>query len=180
MPREPQAAAVVVMGVSGSGKSTVAVALAERLGWKFVDGDSLHPPANVAKMRAGKPLDDEDRAPWLDAIAAQIDAWAARGVSGIVACSALKRRYRERIIGDRSWVRLIYLAGSHELIAARLSTRRGHFMPAGLLDSQFATLEPPAPDESATFVDIDRPVTAIVDEIVTDLSSRLARMGAGT
>jgi len=168
------------MGVSGSGKSTVAAALAERLGWKFVDGDSLHPPANVAKMRAGKPLSDEDRAPWLDAIAAQIDAWAAQDLSGIITCSALKRCYRERIIGDRSWVRLIYLAGSRELIAARLSARRGHFMPARLLDSQFATLEPPAPEEHATVVEIDGPVTAIVDQIVTSLSSRLARMVVAT
>ena len=162
------------MGVSGSGKSTIGAALAERLGWKFVDGDFLHPAANVAKMRAGKPLDDSDRAPWLDAIAARDRRLErAQDLSGIVTCSALKRCYRDRIVGDRVRVRLIYLDGSHELIAARLATRRGHFMPAGLLDSQFAALEPPAPDENAIAVDIGRPVTAIVDEIVT--ACRIAR-----
>jgi len=166
------------MGVSGSGKTTIGEALAARLAWEFVDGDDLHPPANVAKMHAGQPLDDDDRAPWLDAIAAHIDAWRERGISGVVTCSALKQRYRERIIGDRDWVRLIYLDGSRELIAERLATRRGHFMPASLLDSQFDTLEPPGPDEHAIVAPIDRPVASIVAGIVTALSSQEANMAA--
>jgi gluconokinase len=166
------------MGVSGSGKSTIAAALAERLRWKFVDGDSLHPAANVTKMRMGQPLDDEDRAPWLDAVAARIDGWFDHGTPGIIACSALKRRYRDRIIGGRAGVRLVYLCGSSKLIAGRLAARRGHFMPVGLLDSQFAALEPPASDENAIAVDIDRPVMAIVDEIVTALSHRAKIMAA--
>jgi gluconokinase len=169
-------AAAVVMGVSGSGKTTIGKALAERFGWEFVDGDDLHPASNVAKMHAAQPLDDDDRAPWLDAIAGRIDAWHERGVSGVVTCSALKRRYRQRIVGVRSWVRLIYLDGSRELIAERLAARRGHFMPASLLDSQFAALEPPAPDEHAIAAPIDRPVAAIVDAIVTALSSPPANM----
>jgi len=177
-PRRLHATAVVVMGVSGSGKSTVGVALAERLGWEFVDGDSLHPPENVAKMHAGQPLDDHDREPWLNAIAALIDTWIERGTAGVVACSALKRRYRDRLIHNRSKVRLIYLRGSHDLIAGRLAARRGHFMPPGLLDSQFAALEPPGPDEDAIVADIDRPVAAIVDKIVTALSHRAKIMTA--
>jgi carbohydrate kinase (thermoresistant glucokinase family) len=168
------------MGVSGSGKTTIGEALAARLGWKFVDGDSLHPPANVAKMRAGRPLDDRDREPWLDAIAARIDAWTAQGTPGVITCSALKRRYRERIIGERAWVRLIYLEGSRDLITRRLTERRGHFMPPSLLDSQFATLEPPGADENAIVVGIDRPVNAIVDAIVTGLTSQPAKMIAPT
>ena len=167
----PPVGAAVVMGVSGSGKTTVGEALAARLGWKFVDGDALHPPENVAKMHAGHPLDDVDRWPWLDAIAAQIDRWLEQETPGIVTCSALKRRYRDRIAGRRVRVRLIYLEGSRELIADRLAGRRGHFMPANLLDSQFATLEPPAPDEKPIVASIDRPVAAIVDAIVTALSS---------
>jgi gluconokinase len=174
----PHAAAAVVMGVSGSGKSTVGAALADRLGWEFVDGDSLHPPANVAKMHAGQPLDDRDREPWLDAIAARIDSWIEEGRPGVITCSALKRRYRDRIIGDRAEVRLIYLSGSRDMIGGRLATRRGHFMPASLLDSQFAVLEPPGPEEHPIVVDIDRPVAAIVDAIVTGLSSQPATMMA--
>jgi gluconokinase len=178
--QRPPAAAVVVMGVSGSGKSTVGAALAARLGWAFVDGDSLHPPANVAKMRAGQPLDDRDREPWLAAIAAQIDAWIISRTPGVITCSALKRRYRDRIIGDRADVRLIYLDGSREVIGRRLAARRGHFMPANLLHSQFATLEPPLPEEYPIVVDVDCPIAAIVDGIVTGLSSRPATMMAPT
>jgi len=170
--------AVVIMGVSGSGKTTVGEALAARLGWEFVDGDALHPPANVAKVHAGQPLDDDDRRPWLDRIATLMDAWAASGASGVVTCSALKRRYRDRIVGSRAWVRLVYLDGSPELIAGRLAARRGHFMPPSLLDSQFAALEPPEADENAIAVRIDRSVAAIVEEIVTALSSQPTRISA--
>src|SRR6476646_6878153 len=125
------------MGVSGSGKTTIGRALAKRLGWLFQEGDALHPPENVGKMKAGHPLDDEDRAPWLAAIAVTIDAWRAQGDARIITCSALKRRYREIVIGDRPDVRLVYLEGSRDLIGERVRARRGHFMPASLLDSQF-------------------------------------------
>lgn len=166
------------MGVSGSGKSTVGAAVAARLGWAFVDGDSLHPAANVAKMRSGQPLDDNDRAPWLDAIAAQLDAWIAAHTPGVIACSALKRRYRDRLIRGDASVRLIYLRGAREDIAKRLTSRRGHFMPPELLDSQFAALEPPAPDENPIVADVDRPVAAIVETIVTALSHDTKIMAA--
>jgi len=169
-------AAAVLMGVSGSGKSTVGKALAQRLGWAFADGDIFHPRVNVEKMRAAQPLDDADRAPWLSAIAAQIGTWHAEGVKGIIACSALKRRYRDIIIAPYKAVQLIYLQGSQALVAERLRRRHGHFMPAGLLDSQFAALEPPAPDEKAIVVSIEQPVDAIVEYIVTALSSRRASM----
>jgi carbohydrate kinase (thermoresistant glucokinase family) len=175
-PRRPHATAAVVMGVSGSGKSTVGVALSARLGWEFVDGDSLHPPANVAKMHAGQPLDDRDREPWLAAIATQIASWIEHETPGVITCSALKRRYRDRIIGGRADVRLIYLDGSREVIGRRLAARQGHFMPLSLLDSQFATLEPPGPEEHPIVVNIDCPVAAIVDAIVTGLSSQPATM----
>jgi gluconokinase len=158
------------MGVSGSGKSAVGVALAERLACAFVDGDTLHPAENVAKMQAGQPLNDADRAPWLAAIGAQIAAWRTAGMLGVVTCSALKRRYRGAIIPGRSNVRLIYLEGSRALIARRLAARRGHFMPPSLLDSQFAALEPPGPDENAILISVDQPVTGIVDRIVIALS----------
>jgi gluconokinase len=164
----------VVMGVSGSGKTTIGEALATRLGWHFIDGDDLHPPENVAKMHAGIPLDDSDRAPWLAAIARQIDDWIAAETSGVITCSALKRHYRDIVIGARPSVRLIYLAGSAETIAKRLAARHGHFMPASLLQSQFATLEPPTADENPVFVRIEKPVEAIVGDIVTALSLQLA------
>jgi len=174
--RRHDIAAAVVMGVSGSGKSTVGRVLADRLGWEFVDGDALHPPANIAKMEAGQPLDDADRAPWLAAIAARIDEWLAAGTPGVVTCSALKRRYREAIIGGRRAVRLIYLAGSPALIACRIAGRRGHFMPASLLESQLAALEPPAAEEYPIIVRIEKPIAAIVEHIVTALSLRQVSM----
>jgi carbohydrate kinase (thermoresistant glucokinase family) len=172
----PRSVAAVVMGVSGLGKSTVGLALAERLSWEFEDGDALYPPENIAKMRAGKPLDDADRAPWLAAIAARIDDWVARGTQGIIIWSALKRRYRDAIIRCRDAIRLIYLEGSPALIGRRLVERRGHFMSASLLLSQFATLEPPNRDEGAIVVSIDQPIAAIVEHIVTALSLRQASM----
>ena len=132
---------LVLMGVSGCGKSTVAALLAGRLGWDFEEGDDLHPAANVAKMAAGHPLDDADRRPWLAAVAAWIRQHTDAGRPGIITCSALKKSYRDVLRGDR--VMFVYLAGTREQIAARLAARHGHFMPPALLDSQFATLEPP-------------------------------------
>ena len=161
----------VIMGVSGSGKTTIGRALARRLGWLFQEGDALHPPENVAKMKAGYPLDDEDRAPWLTAIAAKIDAWRARGDAGVVTCSALKWRYRDVIIGNRPDVRLVYLEGSRKLIGERVGARRGHFMPASLLDSQFAALEPPAPEEHAITVSVDAPIDNVVVQIAAALTA---------
>lgn len=155
----------VIMGVAGAGKTTVGERLAERLNWEFCEGDQLHPPENLAKMLSGQPLTDIDRAPWLAAIAGAIDAWRTRSTGGVITCSALKRDYRRRIIGERAGVRLIYLGGSHELIAARLAARRGHFMPAGLLDSQFAALELPGPDEDPIVISVDQPIARIVDQI---------------
>jgi carbohydrate kinase (thermoresistant glucokinase family) len=159
----------VVMGVSGTGKTTVGSALAHLLGWRFQEGDALHPLENVAKMHAGIPLDDEDRAPWLRAVAARIDQWRERGEAGIITCSALKRKYRDTIIGDRPEVRLVYLTAPPALIAERLAGRRGHFMPASLLASQLAALEPPDPDENALTVVMDAPVETVVERIAASL-----------
>lgn len=160
------------MGVSGAGKTTVGTALAHRLGWRFQEGDALHPPGNVAKMHAGIPLDDEDRAPWLRAIAARIDDWRERGEAGVIACSALKRKYRNAIIGNRPEVRLVYLTAPPALIAKRLAGRQGHFMPASLLASQLATLEPPGPDENALTVAMDAPIETIVERIAAALTAQ--------
>jgi gluconokinase len=156
---------VVVMGVSGSGKTTIAERLAAAEGWPLLEGDSFHPPANVAKMAAGTPLTDDDRWPWLRAIAAAIDAYRARGENAVVACSALRRAYRDVLIGDRSGVRLVYLKGSRNLIADRLGARKGHFMPAALLDSQFSTLEEPGPEENPITVEIGGTPDVIVQTI---------------
>jgi gluconokinase len=156
---------LVLMGVSGCGKTTVARALAGQLGWAFQEGDALHPPANVAKMSAGTPLSDADRWPWLHAIAAVIDGWRARGENGIVTCSALKRAYREVLVGTRAEVRLVHLAGERAVIAGRLAARMGHFMPPGLLDSQFAALEPPGADENPIVVDVAGTPEQIVEDI---------------
>jgi gluconokinase len=152
---------VVVMGVSGSGKTTVGAALAHALGLRFVDGDALHPAANVAKMAAGIPLDDADRAPWLDAIGAVLAAGPV-----VVACSALKRIYRDRLRAAAPSLQLVFLDGSPELLASRMSHRPGHFMPTSLLDSQLATLEPPTPDEHPLTVDVAVPVGAIVASLL--------------
>ena len=163
---------VVMMGVSGSGKTTIATTLAERLGWQVLEGDKLHPPANIAKMSAGTPLDDDDRWPWLRAIAAAIDGWRAAGVSGVVACSALKRAYRDILIGPRADVVLVYLQGSHSLIAGRMAERHGHFMPTALLDSQFRTLEEPGEAENPIVVSIAPAPDAIVESIIEKLAQR--------
>ena len=139
--------AVVVMGVSGSGKTTVAELLAKELGWPFMEGDRLHPPANVEKMRQGIPLTDADRAPWLNRIGEELKSWAAEGKSGVMTCSALKRAYRDRIRSARPDVRFVYLKGSETLIGARVAARHHEYMPASLLRSQFDTLEEPTSDE---------------------------------
>lgn len=158
---------VVLMGVAGCGKSTVAALLAGRLGWPFAEGDDLHPPANVAKMHAGHPLTDDDRRPWLERIAAWIDAQVAAGRSAIVTCSALKRSYRDLLRRDQ--VTFVYLHGEFEQIARRLAARQGHFMPTALLESQFADLEPPTADEQAITVDIGGSPVELADEIMTTL-----------
>lgn len=162
-------AVIVVMGVASSGKTSLGERLAERLGWPFRDADSFHPPANVAKMSSGIPLTDEDRKPWLAAIAAWIDDLRASGGNGIVTCSALKKAYREVIVGDRPDVALVYLRGSRELIGQRMAARQHHFMPPALLDSQFATLEEPGADENPLVVQVEASKEAIVEQVVREL-----------
>jgi gluconokinase len=161
--------AIVVMGVSGSGKTTIAEKLAKRLGWNCEDGDKYHPKSNVEKMSAGHPLTDEDRWPWLQAIADQIGRVCKANGHAVIACSALKRVYRDILVHGRDDVRIVYLDGTRELIASRLAARKGHFMPPGLLDSQFKTLQPPGTDENPVAVSIDASVDAIVDDIVGKL-----------
>ena len=161
--------ALVLMGVSGSGKSTIADRLAARLDWRFEDGDGFHPPGNVAKMSAGQPLTDDDRRPWLQAIADEIDRVSRQGERLVVACSALKRAYRDILSHGRKDIRFVFLNGSYELIASRLAARKGHFMPPGLLASQFKTLEPPDTSEHPVTVSIDAPVETIVDDIIHQL-----------
>jgi len=162
------------MGVSGVGKSAVAKEVAARLGWPFEEGDWLHPEANVAKMHAGIALTDSDRQPWLEAVAAWIDGHRAKGQPGIITCSALKRSYRNLIIGDRTEVRLVYLRGSHALIAERLAGRHGHFMPASLLQSQFDTIEEPDRDEDPLIIDVGPPESQLAGEIIRLLSASVA------
>jgi gluconokinase len=170
--------ALVVMGVSGSGKSTIADKLAERLNWSYEDGDKFHPASNVAKMCDGQPLTDEDRWPWLRAIADEIDRVCKAGLRVVIACSALKRAYRDILVHGRNDVRIVYLKGTQQLIANRLAQRKGHFMPPGLLASQFKTLEPPDASENPVTVSIDGTVDAIVDDIVHQLRLCPAQGGA--
>jgi carbohydrate kinase (thermoresistant glucokinase family) len=163
---------VVLMGVSGCGKSTIGGVLTGRLGWPLAEGDDLHPAENVAKMAAGHPLTDEDRWPWLQRIRDWIEDREAAGESGIVTCSALKRRYRDVLRGgdaDDPNVAFAYLHGTRDLLLARLAGRHGHFMPASLLDSQLADLEPPSPDERAIGVDIAQPPAVQAAVIVEKL-----------
>ena len=163
--------AIVVMGVAGSGKTTIGEKLAERLGWTYEDADKFHPKANVEKMSAGHPLTDEDRWPWLQAIADEIDRVCKQQGQLVIGCSALKRAYRDVLVHGRDDVRIVYLDGTRELIARRLKARKGHFMPPALLDSQFSTLQPPGPDEHPVTVSIDAPVETIVDDIMHKLGS---------
>lgn len=168
------AMAVVLMGVTGSGKTTVGKILAGRLGWPYLDGDDFHPPANVAKMAAGSPLTDEDRWPWLRALAEEIGGRVDRGDSCLLGCSALKEEYRAalRAMRDASQVRFVHLAGPESLIARRLASRVHRYMPASLLRSQFEALEPPA---DATVVDIDATPDEIADRVIIALGLNGAR-----
>jgi ribose 5-phosphate isomerase A len=172
---------LVLMGVSGSGKTTIAEELVARLGWPFQEGDALHPEANVAKMHAGIPLNDADRQPWLKAVAAWIDGQRAKKQPGIITCSALKRAYRDVIIGGRPQARLVYLRGSREVIAEHLAGRHGHFMPASLLQSQIDTLEQTGPDEEPLIVDIGPPPDKVAEEIIRLLgaSALISRKASG-
>jgi gluconokinase len=163
---------IVVMGVSGCGKTTIAEGLASRLRWPYAEADTFHPRGNVDKMRAGIPLTDEDRWPWLDAMRAWIDSTRAEGRRCIVTCSALKRAYRERLAQGRDDVRLVHLAGSYDLIASRMASRRHEYMPASLLKSQFDILEAPGDDENPLVLPIDREPDELVREIVAKLALR--------
>jgi gluconokinase len=160
---------VVVAGVSGSGKSTVGALLAGRMHAEFIDGDELHPAANVAKMRAGVPLTDADRGPWLAAIGAWMDRCIAAGACGVVTCSALRRAYRAALLTGRPDARLVFLCVDPGAAAARLAARHGHFFPATLLDSQFRDLEPPGDGEDVLVVDASRPA----GELVAGIAARL-------
>lgn len=162
-------AAIIVMGVSGSGKSTIGEIIAEHFGLAFRDGDSFHPPANVEKMRAGTPLTDEDRWPWLAAMASWIAENRAAGRSVVLACSALKRVYRDALRDGHGDVRFVFLDGSKAEIAPRMAARKGHYMPTSLLDSQLATLEPPGPDENPVAVSIGGTPEAIAAAAIEGL-----------
>jgi carbohydrate kinase (thermoresistant glucokinase family) len=169
---------LVIMGISGSGKSTVAQKLAARLGWPFAEGDTLHPEINIAKMHAGIPLTDADRQPWLARVAAWIDAQRAKREPGIITCSALKRAYRQVIIGDRPEVRLVYLRGGRDLVARHVAGRQDHFMPASLLRSQIDTLEEPDPSEDPLTIEVAAPPGQIAEEIIRRLGAATVIRGA--
>jgi gluconokinase len=162
----PPSPPVVVMGVSGSGKSTVGAALVRRLGVPFADADAFQPAANVAKMAAGTPLDDDDRYPWLQAVG----QWLASHDDGVMSCSALKRRYRDQLRSHRSDIAFLHLTGSPELISSRQADRPGHFMPSSLVTSQFETMEPLDPDEHGMTIDVAQSVDTIVEAFVRFLS----------
>ena len=169
---------LVLMGVSGCGKSTTGAALSKALGWPFRDADSFHPEANIDKMSRGIPLTDEDRMPWLAAIAQWIDERRERAGPGIVSCSALKRAYRQHIIGARDRVRLVYLKGDMDLIGRRVQARKQHFMPATLLESQFATLEEPRADERPVIVNVAMSPRRVVGAILGGLGLEAGSEGA--
>lgn len=161
---------IVVMGVSGSGKSTVGAALAQRIRVPFADADDFHPPANIAKMTAGEPLNDDDRYPWLEAIGEWLGAHCVDG--GVMSCSALKRKYRDQLRRHCPDVIFLHLAGSPEVIGRRQASRPGHFMPASLLASQFDTLEPLQDDERGVTIDVDQNIDAIVESYLAQSDSR--------
>jgi gluconokinase/shikimate kinase len=165
----PNPLVLVLMGVSGCGKTTVGTILAGRLGWPFEDGDALQPQSNVEKMKAGHPLSDLDRWPWLDLVAKWIDTRLDRSENGLIACSALKRSYRDVLNRRGSGVVFVFLAGSKEMIASRLVARHGHFMPPSMLDSQFADLEEPSSGEPAIRVDIGPTPDVIAQGIMQEL-----------
>ncbi|EHK81846.1 gluconate kinase [Saccharomonospora azurea SZMC 14600] len=166
------ATCLVVMGVSGAGKTTIARRLADELGWPLAEADEFHPPDNIRKMSAGVPLTDDDRIPWLEALRDWITERAETGESTIVSCSALKRAYRDLLRGARARVRFVHLAGDAPLIMERLSVRSDHFMPPSLLDSQFADLEPLAGDEDGVVVDLGQEPDRIVESALTGLALR--------
>jgi carbohydrate kinase (thermoresistant glucokinase family) len=180
MPADPLPSAIIVMGVSGSGKSTIAATLAIRLGWTYQDGDWFHPAVNIEKMHSGQPLTDEDRWPWLEAISACIEATRQTGGHCVIACSALKRAYRDFLVGNQNDVRVVYLKGERALIARRMALRNGHFMPPSLLDSQFAALEEPAEEEHAIVVSVDATPAQVVETIIVKLGFGLVPISAGT
>src|ERR1700754_4737477 len=161
---------IVVMGVSGSGKSTVGAALAQRIRVQFADADDFHPPANIEKMTSGQPLNDDDRYPWLEAIGEWLSVRCSDG--GVMSCSALKRKYRDQIRRHCPEVIFLHLAGSPEVIGRRQASRPGHFMPASLLASQFDTLEPLEPDEHGVVIDVDQDIDGIVETYLASTASR--------
>ncbi len=161
---------LVVMGVSGAGKTTLGEMLAGRLGWPFKEGDELHPPANIAKMKSGQPLNDADRAPWLKAVGDWIDRWVTAGQSGVISCSALKRAYRDTLANGRPAVRFVFIDLDEATIAERLQHRKGHYWPPELLHSQFEALEPPMPDEPVIVVDGNTSREAQVERVVAALN----------
>jgi gluconokinase len=167
----PLPAAILLMGVSGCGKTTTGESLAAELGWSFRDADSFHPPANIAKMRSGVPLTDADRWPWLAAIGTWLDERLDKGEPGIVSCSALKRIYRRFLLDSRPRVRLVYLKGEMPLIAGRMARRANHFMPPALLKSQFETLEEPTLDEWPIIVPVDTSPRRVVEHILADMAN---------
>jgi carbohydrate kinase (thermoresistant glucokinase family) len=160
---------VLVAGVAGTGKTTVGSLLAERLGWPFTDADALHPAANIAKMRAGHPLTDADRRPWLAAVRARMDAYTAGAESAVMACSGLKRSYREQLLAGRPEAYMVFLHATREVLEARLRARHGHFFLAGMLDSQLADLQDPEPDENVVVVEAAGTPDQIVDVIIQRL-----------
>ncbi len=168
---------VVAMGVCGSGKTSVGKVIASRMNWPFIEGDDLHPPANKAKMASGVPLTDEDRWPWLDCIADRMRAIDKAGGSAVVACSALRQAYRDRLRRSGVDLRFLHLTGDVSLIRQRMEGRSGHFMPAGLLDSQLATVEPARPDEDLYEVDISGNVGDLAEAAIRSLTGRSVSVG---